>query len=326
MSILLKKIIQILKYHLIYGILYVSFFVEVLVMPIKSFIKSNTESLAGKTIAVTGTTGGLGKELVRFLASLGANLILMDRNKGRSESFARQLRESFPDISVELITVDLQVIESVKCATEALKLCEPDIFIHNAGAYSIPRCTTDAGFDNVFQINFVSPYYMVRELLPILRKKNGHAVAVGSIAHNYSKIDENDVDFKTRKRASLVYGNAKRYLTYALHELFKDEKEASLAIAHPGISFTNITAHYPKLIFAIIKYPMKLIFMKPKKACLSILKGVFEKCENREWIGPRFFNVWGLPKKRKLKTADAEEIALIAENAEKIYKSLASTK
>ncbi len=291
-------------------------------MSIKSFLKKNTSSLLGKTVAVTGTTGGLGRELCSHLASLGANLVLMDRNRQRSEDFSRELQESFPDISVKLITLDLADIKSVKRATEELKLEKPDVFIHNAGAYSIPRYVTDTGLDNVFQINFASPYYIIRELLPELREKNGRVVAVGSIAHNYSKIDEGDVDFKTRKRASLVYGNAKRYLTYALHELFKDEEKVSLAITHPGISFTNITAHYPKLIFAIIKYPMKVIFMKPKKASLSILLGVFEKTEYCAWIGPRAFNVWGLPKKKKLKTANSREIALIAENAENIYKKI----
>ena len=35
-----------------------------------------------------------------------------------------------------------------------------------------------------------------------------------------------------------------------------------IAVTHPGITQTNITAHYPKLIFAVIKNPMKLIFMK----------------------------------------------------------------
>ncbi len=291
-------------------------------MTIKSFIKGNTESLVGKTIAVTGTTGGLGRELCKYLASLGANLVLMDRNRARSEEFSNVLRESFPDISVKLITVDLANISSVKRATEELKLNTPDIFIHNAGAYSIPRYITDTGLDNVFLINFASPYYIIRELLPLLREKGGHVVAVSSIAHNYSKIDENDVDFKTRKRASLVYGNAKRYLTFALHELFKDESDATLSITHPGISFTNITAHYPKLIFALIKHPMKIIFMKPKKASLSILCGVFEKTEYSEWIGPRFFNVWGLPKKKQLKTAKSNEIAAIAKITEEIYANL----
>ena len=291
-------------------------------MSIKNYIEKSTESLSGKTVAVTGTTGGLGKELCRYLAELHANLILMDRNRARSEAFADSLRESFPDISVKLITVDLADIDSVKHATEELKLDAPDVFIHNAGAYSIPRYTTDLGLDNVFTINFASPYYIIRELLPTLREKSGRVVAVGSIAHNYSKIDTSDVDFKTRKRASLVYGNAKRYLTFALHELFKGETQASLAIAHPGISFTNITAHYPKLIFAIIKYPMKIIFMKPKKASLSILSGVFDKTEYLSWIGPRLFNVWGLPKKKQLKTTKQEEITAISKIADDIYKKL----
>ena len=43
------------------------------------------------------------------------------------------------------------------------------------------------------------------------------------------------------------------------------------------LTFTNITAHCPKLIFAIIKYPMKIIFMKPRKAALSIVAKLFSK-------------------------------------------------
>ena len=69
---------------------------------------------------------------------------------------------------------------------------------------------------------------------------------------------------------------------------------------------------------------MKIIFMKPKKASLSILKGVFDKTECYSWIGPRVFNVWGLPKKKKLKTAKSDEIKLIAEIAEGLYNSFIS--
>ena len=67
---------------------------------------------------------------------------------------------------------------------------------------------------------------------------------------------------------------------------------------------------------------MRLLFMRPKKASLSILKGVFEPCSGREWIGPWLFAVWGLPKKRPLGTASAAEIAEIAQNAEKIYRNM----
>ncbi len=283
------------------------------------WMKNNTENLDGKTVAVTGTTGGLGRQLCLHLASLGANLILMDRSRERSEKFRDELVSRFVGATVELITVDMSDINSVKKATKELKESCPDVMIHNAGAYSIPRYTTSCSLDNVFQINFASPYYMIKELLPEMRAKKGRFVVVGSIAHNYSAADPSDIDFSTRKKASKVYGNAKRYLMFSLYELFKDEKEASLSVTHPGITFTGITAHYPKVIFALIKHPMKVIFMKPKKASLCLLKGVFADCGLDEWIGPRIFNVWGLPKKQRLKTCSEQERLMIFKNAEQIY-------
>lgn len=291
-------------------------------MTTNAWLRKNATSLRGKKIAVTGTTGGLGRELCRYLAFLGADLYLLDRNAKRSEAFRAELLREFEGRTVECISVDLSDFSSVQAATECLRQREIDCFLHNAGAYSIPRKLCDTGYDNVFQINFVSPYYMIRELLPQLRSRDGQVVAVGSIAHNYSKIDLDDIDFSTRTQASKVYGNAKRYLTYSILSLAEHEDGVDFCVAHPGISFTNITAHYPKAIFAIIKHPMKVIFMKPKRACLSILHGVYEKCSSDEWIGPRFFNVWGLPKKKKLRTASVEERAQIARIAENIYQNL----
>ncbi len=287
-------------------------------MKAEKWLAENTASLENKTVAVTGTTGGLGRELCRYLARLGADLVLMDRNAARSEAFCNELKEEF-GASVSCINLDLEDIDSVKRATDELLELPLDVFIHNAGAYDIPRHKTSTGYDNVYQINFVSPYYIIKTLLPKLRERQGKAVTVGSIAHNYSRIDTSDVDFSTRKASSKVYGNAKRYLMFSLLELFREEKRASLAITHPGISFTGITAHYPKLIFAVIKYPMKVIFMKPKRACLSILRGVFENTEYCRWIGPRLFDVWGYPKNKRLDTCKTREREQIAEIAEKIY-------
>lgn len=287
-------------------------------MSIEKWIKKNTFSLSGKTVAVTGSTGGLGAPLCAYLAQLGASLILVDRNKSRSEAHASELREKY-GADVSLIQCDLQSGASVIEATKELIKAEPDILIHNAGAYSIPKETCDTGYGNVFQINFLSPYYMTKELLPTLRKKKGRVIAVGSIAHNYSKTDKNDVDFVTRKASSKVYGNAKRFLMFSLYSLFESEKDVTLSVVHPGITFTNITAHYPKVIFAVIKHPMKIIFMKPKKAALCLLRGLFDGTGKNEWIGPRLFNVWGYPSKKLLKTCKNDEIEFIFEEAEKAY-------
>lgn len=290
-------------------------------MNFEKWISRNTTRLDGKRVAVTGSTGGIGRELCGMLASLCAELILVDRNLGRSRVLGDSLGLKY-GAKISYVSADLSDMASVKKAAEELILLEPDVFIHNAGAYDIPRYKTDIGYDNVFQINFISPYVIIKKLLPILRERGGRVVVVGSIAHNYSKTDANDVDFSTRKAASRVYGNAKRYLMFSLGELFASEAKVSLAVTHPGISFTGITNHYPKLVFALIKHPMKVIFMKPKKASLSVLRGVFESTGECEWIGPRIFNVWGLPKKMKLKTATKEEREMIFRTAESIYSAL----
>lgn len=291
-------------------------------MKYDKWLSKNTESLIGKTVAISGSTGGLGKHLCRYLAGLGADIVLLDRNRERSEANKLALLSEFPTVKVSLLTVDFVDSYSVAEATEKLKSIAPDILVHNAGAYSIPRCIANSGYDNVFTINFVSPYYMIRELLPIIRKKQGRVVVVGSIAHNYSKIDERDFDFSEVKPASKVYGNAKRFLMFSLYELFRDESEATLSVTHPGITFTNITAHYPKLIFALIKHPMKVIFMKPEKAALSIVKGFFAPTEYHTWHGPWFFDVWGLPSKKRLRTCSTSESHRIGEIAEEVYSDI----
>jgi NAD(P)-dependent dehydrogenase (short-subunit alcohol dehydrogenase family) len=286
------------------------------------WIEKNTTSLSGKTVAISGATGGIGIWLCRHAAALGASLILLDRNQEKSNSLKKELMGEFPSLSVSLIRLDLSDIKCVAQAAEELKKIPLDALILNAGAYAVPRFKCSTGLDNVFQINFAAPYYLARELAPHLRERGGRVVAVGSIAHNYSRTDENDVDFSTRKKASLVYGNAKRYLMFALGEIFCD---GECAVVHPGITFTNITAHYPPLIFAIIKHPMKIIFMHPKKAALSIVRGLFEHTGRNEWIGPRLFDVWGLPKKKCLSTCSDEERSYIAKKAEQIYSEIKSS-
>lgn len=289
-------------------------------MSIAKWIEKNARSLAGKRIAISGATGGIGARLCEHLAGLGADLVLLDRSIERSQALGERLKICYPGLRVDYLTLDLTDIRSVKNAVAELQ-CEPlSGLILNAGAYCIPRRKCDTGYDNVFQINFAAPYFLARELKAHIIASGGRLVAVGSIAHNYSKTDFEDIDFSTRKKASLVYGNAKRHLMFSLYGLYRDTD--ALAVTHPGITFTNITAHYPKLIFAFIKHPMKLIFMKPKKAALSILLGLFDSTSENEWIGPRLFNVWGMPKKKILKTCSQAEAERICRVADGVYERL----
>ncbi len=101
-----------------------------------------------------------------------------------------------------------------------------------------------------------------------------------------------------------------------------DEDGNTITVAHPGITLTNITAHYPKLIYAIIKYPMKVIFMSPRRASLSILAAMVQETQQNEWFGPRIFDIWGLPKKKVLRTCSANEAEQICKKSEEMIKKL----
>ena len=271
------------------------------------WFQTYTHSLRGKRVAVTGATGGIGVPLCRHLARLGAELWLCNRDREKTETLIAALREEYPDLVAVFVPLDLADADSVAAAGERLAACPPHVLIHNAGIYAVPRYTTSLGVDNVFQVNCLAPYRLTKRLLPSMAAVGGRVVVVGSVAHNYSKLDPDDVDFSTRTAASLVYGNAKRHLMLAMYRLFEGVKGVTLSVVHPGITFTNITNHYPKWLFWLIRHPMKLIFMPPAKAALSVLSGVFTPTAYGEWIGPWLFDVWGVPRKRRLHTFTREE-------------------
>lgn len=275
-------------------------------------------NLIGKTIAITGATGVIGVNLCHDFAKLNANLILLNRNLELSEKLKQELLEKYPNIKIDIFKTDLENLAEVKTTCNQLKNYNIDYLILNAGAYKITRKTTDLGFDNIFQINFISQYYLVKKLIKNLTKTNGKVIAVGSIAHKYSKINIADIDFSKCKSDSKTYGNAKRFLMFSLFELLKNNN-INYAVAHPGITLTNITRNYPKFVKAIIKYPMKILFLKPEEASKSISQAVFKNCKYGYWIGPKIFNIWGKPAESKIKTFTKTESEQIYDIAEKIY-------
>ena len=291
----------------------------------RSWLRQHTGSLRGKTVVLTGANGGIGMELCRGILFCGGKLVPVTRNARKAEALTKLLREEFPDSEIRCLWADLTDFSAVEHLAGELSRMNVDYLIHNAGAYSIPRKTCSTGFDNVFQINFLAPYYLTKRLLPLLKERRGKVIAVGSIAHNYSKTDPGDIDFAGRSACSLVYGNSKRYLMFALMRLLRDSG-VGFAIGHPGITFTNITAHYPKLIFAVIKHPMKVIFMKPAAASRSILLALFREIPEGCWIGPGVFDVWGKPAVRTLRTCSEAEQTRIFRTAEEICAGLPGEK
>ena len=293
-------------------------------MSIKKWLTKNCTDLTGKRIVITGSTGGIGVNIVTILSDLNANLVLLGRDICKIQNLKNKLLLKHPNIEIEVIDVDLSNFKSVKtCINKLVEYDKIDAIIHNAGIYNVPIQSTDFGFNNVFSVNFLAPYYITKQILPLLEKSDmAKVVIVGSIAHNYSHIDVNDIDFSTRKKPSKIYGNSKRFLMFSMYELFKNKDKVKLSVTHPGITSTNMTNHYPKFVYALIKYPMKVIFIPPRKASLSIIKGVFDNTNYHYWIGPNLLNIWGYNKTRKLKTCSIDESKKIFDIAENIYNEI----
>ena len=69
-------------------------------MKTEILIKNYNANLIGKTVAITGATGGIGTELCRVFASLNANLILINRNLERSNKLKSELLNINPNINI----------------------------------------------------------------------------------------------------------------------------------------------------------------------------------------------------------------------------------
>lgn len=276
--------------------------------------------LSNNTIAITGSTGGLGKEICIELAKMGANLIFVNRNLQKSEKQACEIKKNYPNTKIDIVIADLKDIVSVKNAVKELQKFNFDTLILNAGIYNVPLQKTSTGYNNIFQVNFVSQYYLAKKLLEKSDLKK--VIAVDSVAYKFAKLNIKDIDYGHCKIHSKVYGNSKRFLMCSLFELFKNKKEKELSLVHPGITLTNMTNHYHKSINWLVKLGVKVLFPKPKKAVKSILYGIENKSQKFDWVGPKIFDIWGKPKLKKIKKITEQERKKMFEVAENIYNDI----
>ena len=270
-------------------------------------------------LAITGSTGGLGFEVVKRLVN-DYEIILVNRNLKKSEDQKNKLLEINPNAKIDILVCDMEDINSVKNATNKLIELSIDYLIVNAGILTKEKHITSFNYDNVFTTNFLAPYYIINTLkennLP-----NKKVVAVSSIANVWGKFDINDIDHRNYKSKNKRYGNSKKFLMASLMELYKDEP-GKLSLAHPGITLTNMTKNYNKIIKVFTIIFMSIFFQGKKKASRSINKAITTNTNYLEWVGPHIFNVYGKPKVCKIKKLKQDEIDKIYEESIKLYKEI----
>jgi NAD(P)-dependent dehydrogenase (short-subunit alcohol dehydrogenase family) len=124
-----------------------------------------------RTIVITGATDGLGKGIASALAPTGARLVLHGRNEEKGQRLIEELR---PSATGELAfrRADLSSLDQVRSLAKAL-LEEERIYVlvNNAGVGTArPREESADGYELTFAVNYLAPFLLTRELLPLLQR------------------------------------------------------------------------------------------------------------------------------------------------------------
>jgi NAD(P)-dependent dehydrogenase (short-subunit alcohol dehydrogenase family) len=71
-------------------------------------------TFSGKNCLITSANTGLGLAVSKKFANMGANTILLCRNKEKGENAVHEIKKEIPNASVELMICDLSSMESIK--------------------------------------------------------------------------------------------------------------------------------------------------------------------------------------------------------------------
>lgn len=139
--------------------------------------------LEGRVIAITGSTGGLGRAVAAELLVRGAKLALLDLDEAAVEEQVRQLGGGD---AVWGAHIDVRSWETVERAINAAAshFGGLDIVIANAGiAIASPmEKIAPSAFDRVIDINLNGAWRTFRSALPHVRKRRGYLLAISSMA------------------------------------------------------------------------------------------------------------------------------------------------
>lgn len=195
--------------------------------------------LDNRTIVLTGPTSGLGLATARTLASTGAHLVLVARNREKCERIATELRETYPACAVDVFVAEMGDLESVAAASHLLRERFPriDVLVHNAGALLNERTESSQGLEQSLASHVVGPFLMTSILRDSLRAANGRVVTVSSGGMYAASLplatEDSELEVKPYN-GSRQYALAKR-LQVTLNEMWASEEPAIEFVAmHPG--------------------------------------------------------------------------------------------
>ncbi|MGY6500895.1 MAG: SDR family NAD(P)-dependent oxidoreductase [Acidimicrobiales bacterium] len=168
--------------------------------------------LAGRSVAVTGATSGLGEATATALAARGASVWLVVRDRTRAEATRQRIAEETGNDDIGIVLADLADLATVRDAAGELAANVPALhaLVHNAGALTDTRTMTADGIELTLQTHVVAPFLLTTLLLPQLTAAGGRVVSVSSGGMYTQSLEIDDLQSEHDYNGSTAYARAKR--------------------------------------------------------------------------------------------------------------------
>jgi NAD(P)-dependent dehydrogenase (short-subunit alcohol dehydrogenase family) len=200
-----------------------------------------------KTILITGSTDGIGKQTALELARQGHHVLLHGRSPQRGAAALAEIRAGVPGAQLDYLNADLSSMEQVRrLAQEALALAPRlDVLLHNAGAAVKERTLTPDGLETSFAVNHLAPFLLSALLLERLKASApARIVLVSSTAHSGGRIEFDNLQGEGSFDGWQAYCNTKLMSVLFIAELAArlEGSGVSANSLHPGLIATKMLA------------------------------------------------------------------------------------
>ncbi len=211
------------------------------------------DSMAGRVVVVTGSTGGLGGAVAAQLAQVGATVWLLGRDRDRTEWLADKIRADLPGTDLRVAVADLTRLSDVHAVADTLLAGTErlDVLVHNAGALMNRHVLTVDGLETTAQVQVVAPFLLTSLLLPLLCTTAGARVITVSSGGMYTR--RLDVDALTPDPGSFngvaAYASAKRAQVVLTQEWARRTRGSGVSfhVTHPGwVDTPGLRASLPR--------------------------------------------------------------------------------
>ena len=138
--------------------------------------RAQSGELAGRVIAVTGATGGLGRAVALACAQYGANVVLIGRSEKKLEAVHAEIAAAgAPEASIGVLDLEQALAADYDALAQALteRYGRLDGLLHNAallGAMSPIEHYDVPTWCRVMHVNLTAAFALTQVLLPALKK------------------------------------------------------------------------------------------------------------------------------------------------------------